>query len=51
VQARPEELDFMVEALKDFPATARTQAFHDVSAISEAAKASVDNALEELEEH
>ncbi|MEO7733620.1 MAG: hypothetical protein ABIY55_21835 [Kofleriaceae bacterium] len=50
VRARPDELDFVVEALKDLAVTARTQAFRKVSALSEAAKASVDRALEELAE-
>ncbi len=50
VRARPEQLDFVVEALEDLPAAPRAQAFRNVSAISETAKASVDSALEELAE-
>lgn len=50
VRARPEELDFVVEALKDFSEVARDQAFRDVAAIDDAAKASVDSAIEELTE-
>jgi hypothetical protein len=51
VRARPEDVDFVVEALKDFPEAARDEAFRDVAALGEAARASVDSAIEERAEH
>ncbi|MEO7734565.1 MAG: hypothetical protein ABIY55_26655, partial [Kofleriaceae bacterium] len=50
VRAQPDQLDFVIEALKGYPEADRSRAFHDLAAVDDAAQAAVDSVLEELVE-